>query len=228
VNTAIAAMQAGLPIARIELLDALQMKASIAYSKLEGFEEKPTLFLEFHGTKVSVDDQIEQFKAIIDEFHGGAFQWAENIEDRNHLWKARHDAYYAGLSLSPGKQAFATDACVPISHLADCIMEAQTEAEACGLLCPIVGHVGDGNFHALLLFNPANPSERDRVDALAQRIAVCALRHGGTCTGEHGVGTHKLGLMRSEHGDAVDLMIVIKKAFDPNNIMNPGKTVPFI
>ena len=159
--------------------------------------------------------------------HGsGAFEWATKPEDRTRLWKARHNAYYAAMALSPGKQAFATDACVPISRLADCVLESRADVEALGLIAPIVGHVGDGNFHLSVLFDPNDPAEREKAETLAKRVSLRAIAMGGTCTGEHGIGIHKLGALVAEHGDAVELMKAIKRALDPCNIMNPGKTVP--
>jgi len=226
VDTVIMAMQSGIPVARIELLDDVQMRACIAYSKLEGFAAKPTLFFEFHGSPAGVDEQSRSMQAISDEFGGSDYQWATQPEDRTRLWKARHAAYYAALALQPGKQGFATDACVPISRLADCIAETHADILASGLVAPIVGHVGDGNFHLVVLFDPANGDERARAEALARGVSLRAIAMGGTCTGEHGVGTHKLDMVEREHGDAVHLMRAIKRALDPANILNPGKTVP--
>ncbi len=227
VNTVIAAMQVGIPVARIELLDAMQMDACIRYSKLEGYEAKPTLFFEFHGTAAGVAEQAELMQQIAGEHGAGAFRWTTAQEERTKLWKARHNAYYAALALKPGCFGFSTDACVPISRLADCVLETRADIDATGLLCPIVGHVGDGNFHLLVLFDPADADERARAEALAQRVSLRAIRMGGTCTGEHGVGVHKLDALVAEHGDeAVDLMRTIKQALDPNGILNPGKTVP--
>lgn len=219
-------LQMGVPVARIELLDELQMRACIAYSKLRDLAEKPTLFLEFHGSPAAVDEQIEQFRAVAADFGGGELHWAIAQEDRNQLWKARHNAYWAARALAPGKEVFTTDACVPISMLSRCIVETKAEASASGLLCPIVGHVGDGNFHVIVLYDPANAEERQRADALAGSIAHRAIAMGGTCTGEHGIGLHKLDALVEEHGAAVDVMRAIKVALDPNGIMNPGKTVP--
>ncbi|MEO8509431.1 MAG: FAD-linked oxidase C-terminal domain-containing protein, partial [Betaproteobacteria bacterium] len=226
VDTVIVAMQMGIPVARIELLDALQMDACIRYSKLEGFAALPTLLFEFHGTQASVQEQAEMMEAITAEHGGSAFQWATNPEDRSRLWKARHNAYYAALALVPGKQAFSTDACVPISRLADCLLETRAELDREGVVAPIVGHVGDGNFHVLVLFDPASAAERAKADDIAQRVSMRAIAMGGTCTGEHGIGFHKLEALIAEHGEAVDLMQTIKRALDPHNIMNPGKTVP--
>ncbi len=227
VQTVILAMQHGIPVARIELLDDVQMGACIAYSKLEGFEAKPTLFFEFHGTSDGVREQAELMEAIAAEHGGSAFTFATAAEDRSKLWKARHNAWYAALSLRPGCMGFSTDACVPISRLADCVLETRADVESSGLVCPIVGHVGDGNFHLLVLYDPNVAAEREQAEALAQRVALRAIRMGGTCTGEHGIGMHKLDALVAEHGeDAVDLMRTIKRALDPLDILNPGKTVP--
>lgn len=219
-------LQIGVPLARIELLDELQMRACIAYSKLEGLEDKATLFFEFHGGPAAVEEQVALTRQICAETGGGDLRSAKGQTARNHLWKARHSAYYAGRALAPGKEAFATDACVPISRLASCIRETKAEAEASGLICPIVGHVGDGNFHVLVLYDADDPAERRRAEALSASISRRAIRHGGTCSGEHGVGIHKLGFMELEHGPALDVMRAVKRALDPNNIMNPGKTLP--
>ena len=226
VHAVIVAMQTGLPVARIELLDEVQMDACIRYSKLEGYEAKPTLFFEFHGTAAGVEEQSAQMQQIVADHGGGAFRWATAQEDRTKLWKARHNAYYATLALKPGSFGFSTDACVPISRLADCVMETRADIDATGLFCSIVGHVGDGNFHVLVLFDPKDAVERAKADALAHRVAMRAIAMGGTCTGEHGVGMHKLAALVAEHGEAVDLMRTIKRALDPLDIMNPGKTVP--
>ena len=226
VDTVIMTMQLGVTVARIELLDDVQMDACIRYSKLTGYEAKPTLFFEFHGTDRGVDEQAHTVQTIAAEHGGSAFEWATLPEDRSRLWKARHNAYYAALALAPGKQGFATDACVPISRLTQCVMETKADVEASGLLAPIVGHVGDGNFHLVVLFDPNDAAERDKAEALARRVSLRAIGMGGTCTGEHGVGIHKLDALVAEHGDAVGLMRTIKRALDPDNILNPGKTVP--
>jgi D-lactate dehydrogenase (cytochrome) len=226
VNAVIMAMQAGIPVARIELLDDVQMDASIRYSRLEGFAVKPTLFFEFHGSPSAVREQSQAMEAICGEFGGSAFQWATQAEDRTRLWKARHAAYYAAMAFRPGMTSFATDACVPISRLADCIMQTRRDVERSGLTAPILGHVGDGNFHLVVLFDPASPGERERAEALAKGVSMRAIGMGGTCTGEHGIGWHKLDVLAQEHGEAVDSMRAIKRALDPDNIMNPGKTVP--
>ncbi|MGH8802049.1 MAG: FAD-linked oxidase C-terminal domain-containing protein, partial [Casimicrobiaceae bacterium] len=226
VDSVIVAMQLGIPVARIELLDAVQMDASIRYSKLEGFAAKPTLFFEFHGTDAGVREQAEAIQSITSDHGGSAFQWTSAPEERSKLWKARHHAYYAALALMPGSQAFATDACVPISRLADCVMETQADIESTGLVAPIVGHVGDGNFHLIIVFDPKRPGDRDKAEGLARRASLRAIGMDGTCTGEHGIGVHKLDALVAEHGEAVSLMQSIKRALDPHDIMNPGKTVP--
>jgi D-lactate dehydrogenase (cytochrome) len=226
VAAVMAALQIGLPLARIELADELQMRACIRYSHLEGMQEKPTLFLEFHGTPATVDEQIAQMREITEGLGADGFCWAGRPEDRSRLWKARHDVYHANLALKPGCEGYATDACVPISSLAECILASRALADESGLLCPIVGHVGDGNFHMLVLHDPNDPAERHRAETLAFAVARLAQDLGGTCTGEHGIGLHKLDLLVREHGQAVKVMQSIKAALDPNNIMNPGKTLP--
>ena len=226
VDTVIVAMQLGIPVARIELLDDVQMDACIRYSQLTEFAAKPTLCFEFHGTEAGVREQAQMIEAIATDHEGSAFRWATQAEDRSRLWKARHNAYYAALALAPGKQGFATDACVPISRLTDCVLETQADVAATGLVAPIVGHVGDGNFHLVILFDPADADERSRAEALAARVSMRAIGMGGTCTGEHGIGVHKLGALQEEHGDAIAVMQTIKRALDPRNILNPGKTVP--
>jgi len=226
VDTVITTMQIGVPVARIELLDDVQMDACIRYSKLEGYEAKPTLFFEFHGSDAGVAEQAETVETVARDHGGSAFEWATKPEDRSRLWKARHNAYYAAMALAPGKQGFATDACVPISRLTDCVLDTRADVERSGLIAPIVGHVGDGNFHLVVLFDPDNAEERERAEGLARRVALRAIAMGGTCTGEHGIGIHKLDALVAEHGDAVALMRTIKRALDPDNILNPGKTVP--
>ncbi|MFO1324941.1 MAG: FAD-linked oxidase C-terminal domain-containing protein [Burkholderiales bacterium] len=227
VDTVIVAMQMGIPVARIEILDALQMDACIRYSKLEGMAALPTLLFEFHGSEAGVREQSEHMQQIAGEHGGSAFRWATQPEERSTLWKARHNAYYAALALAPGKQAFSTDACVPISRLADCLLETRAELDREGVIAPIVGHVGDGNFHVLVLFDPDSAAERAKADDIARRVSMRAIAMGGTCTGEHGVGVHKLEALVAEHGEAVELMKMVKRALDPHDIMNPGKTVPY-
>jgi D-lactate dehydrogenase (cytochrome) len=221
-NATIAALQMGLPLARIELLDEVQIRGCNAYSDLT-LPEKPTLCLEFHGTEAGTREQVELFAEIAGGDGGGELDWAERQEDRNRLWQARHDAYWAARGLRPGADLIATDVCVPISALAACVAETKRDIERLGLLAPIVGHVGDGNFHVMPLIDPADAAERANVQEFLDRLAERALRFEGTCTGEHGVGQGKIGYLAAEHGLGVDVMIAIKKALDPLNILNPGK-----
>ena len=224
VNTVIETIQMGVPVARIELLDELQMEACNNYSDLE-YPVAPTLFLEFHGSEASVAEQAETVQVLATENGAGDFQWATRTEDRNHLWQARHDAAYAALSLRPGAKMWATDVCVPISKLAECILETKKDLAESFLMAPLVGHVGDGNFHLVFLFDPNDERELAEVERLNERLVLRALALDGTCTGEHGVGYGKLNFLTAEHGEAVSLMRGIKKALDPANIMNPGKVV---
>ena len=224
VNTVILTIQSGIPVARIELLDAVQMGACNAFSKLD-YAVAPTLFFEFHGTERSVAEQAEQVGAIAGEFGGSDFRWATRQEDRTKLWQARHDAYYAALALRPGAQGMTTDVCVPISRLADCIEETRADNEAAGVLAPMVGHVGDGNFHLVYVIDADDPKEVKAADALHERMVLRALAMGGTCTGEHGVGYGKMRFLEAEHGEAVSLMRQVKQALDPHNLMNPGKVI---
>jgi D-lactate dehydrogenase (cytochrome) len=223
VNTVILTIQSGIPVARIELLDDVQMDACIRYSKLDGYEAKHTLFYEFHGTEAGVAEQAEMVGAISNEHGGTAFRWTADTEERNRLWQARHDAYYAGLALAPGKKAIPTDACVPISRLAEAIIETRADIEESGLTVPIVGHVGDGNFHLIILCDTEDADEMQRGHDLNERLIQRTLRLGGTCTGEHGVGIGKKHFLIDEHGEAVSVMRTLKQALDPDNIMNPGK-----
>lgn len=227
VNTVITTIQTGIPVARIELLDEVQMEQCIAYSKLDEFEAKPTLFYEFHGSQASVSEQSVIAQELAEEFGGASFRWSTQTEERNRLWDARHNAYYAATSLNPGKRAWATDVCVPISRLAECIVETQADIAASRLIAPIVGHVGDGNFHLAMIIDPDDPDEVNRAEKVNKDLVGRALAMGGTCTGEHGIGHGKLASLRAEHGDAVDYMASIKRALDPLNIMNPGKIVNF-
>ena len=224
VQAVITTIQIGIPIARIELLDDSMMEALNKYSKLE-YPEEHTLFLEFHGTEISVQEQVETVQMICEEFGGGNFQWTVYAEDRNRLWQARHDAAYAAKAMRPNAQIWATDVCVPISRLAECIMETKRDIEASGLIAPIVGHVGDGNFHLVLLVDHTDPEEEKRAQALHERMVMRALEMEGTCTGEHGIGYGKLDFLIAEHGESVAVMRTLKKALDPANIMNPGKIV---
>lgn len=224
-NATILAMQSGIPMARIELLDALQIRACNNYSKL-GFEEVPTLFLEFHGSKAGVKEQTEMFGEIAADCGGSNFEWVTATEDRNRLWKARHNAAYACATLRPGAQMIATDTCVPISRLAECVVETQKDIEESGLIATILGHVGDGNFHVTPLVNMDDPKEIENVEAFIFRLNKRAIAMEGTCTGEHGIGQGKRGFMKEEHGAGAEIMAAIKRTIDPDNIMNPGKVVP--
>jgi D-lactate dehydrogenase (cytochrome) len=225
VNAVIATIQSGVPVARIELLDEIQMGACIAYSKLEGYQAAPTLFFEFHGTPAGVEEQAEMVKGIARDLGGGDFRWATRAEDRNRLWQARHDAYYAAMALRPGAKGVVTDVCVPISRLAECVLAAKEAIAASGLLAPMVGHAGDGNFHLSILVDPDDAGEIARAKEIGRRLVEQALALGGTCTGEHGVGQGKMAYLDAEHGAALDAMRAIKRALDPDNIMNPGKIV---
>lgn len=225
-DAVIATIQSGIPVARIELLDEVQIRASNAYSKLT-LAEQPTLFVEFHGTDASVAEQAERFGAIAAEYGSGTFAWATRPEERSKLWQARHDAYWAALPLRPGAKALATDVCVPLSRLAECVDETKRDIEELGLIAPIVGHVGDGNFHTMPLTMMDDPVEVTRVKAFVSRLTERALAMGGTATGEHGVGQGKRKYMEAEHGSAaLDAMRAIKQALDPQNIMNPAKILP--
>ncbi|MEK0085489.1 FAD-binding oxidoreductase [Benzoatithermus flavus] len=225
VRAVIQTIQAGIPVARIELLDELQMQGCIQYSKLEGYPAAPTLFYEFHGSEAGVKEQAEQAMAIAEDCGAEGFQWATRPEDRNRLWQARHDAYYAGLSLRPGAKSWVTDVCVPISALAECIHATREDVAQAGLLAPIVGHVGDGNFHLQMLVDPASPEEMAKAAALNKRLVRRAIAMGGTCTGEHGVGMGKMDSLAEEAGEAIEVMAAIKRTLDPLNILNPGKVV---
>lgn len=226
VATACAALLMGLRMVRIELLDAVQMNACIRWSKLQDMAPVPTLFVEFHGTANFVREQAELFRALALEQGSTAWKDAETPEARKTLWSARHACYQAAMALAPGKNNMGTDACVPLEHLADCILDTQADVQASGLIAPIVGHVGDGNFHLGILFDPADPEERAKAEALAERVSLRAIALGGTCSGEHGVGLHKTRHMKAEHGEAVHIMHAIKLALDPDNLMNPGKLLP--
>ncbi len=225
-NAVIATIQMGIPVARIELADEVQVKACNAYSKLS-LKEQPTLFLEFHGSEAGTHEQSESFGEIAAEFGGGPFEWTAHEEDRQKLWQARHDVYYACLAMRPGCKAFATDVCVPISRLAECVSEAKRDLEESRLVGPIVGHVGDGNFHVSVLIDPADEDEIARAKAFYERLILSAIAMDGTCTGEHGVGRGKMRFLEAEHGAGLKVMRAIKRALDPDDIMNPDKIVTF-
>jgi D-lactate dehydrogenase (cytochrome) len=224
-NAVIQSIQLGLGVARMELLDPPQIRAVNTHSKL-GLEEKPTLFLEFHGTEAGARDQVENFKALAEAEGALRFDWAENEEDRRRLWKARHEAYWAIRTAWPGKDIFATDVCVPISRLAECVVETQQDIEALGLVAPIVGHVGDGNFHTSPVFDRNNPKDMAAIETFLDRLTKRAIAMEGTCTGEHGVGQGKSKYLKAELGDGLAVMRALKTALDPLDIMNPGKILP--
>jgi D-lactate dehydrogenase (cytochrome) len=224
-QAAIATIQSGIPVARIELLDALQVRAVNLHSKL-GLRETPMLFLEFHGTEAGVAEQSERFGEIAAELGGGPFEWTTRAEDRTRLWEARHNAALANFALRPGSSMIATDVCVPISRLAQCVAETQRDIADSDLVAPIVGHVGDGNFHLTLLVNMSDPAEVARARQFNERLIERALALDGTCTGEHGVGQGKMKYLQAEHGAvAIEAMRAVKRALDPLDIMNPGKIV---
>jgi D-lactate dehydrogenase (cytochrome) len=225
VDAVIVTIQTGVPVARIELLDEVQIDAVNRHSNLD-YAVQPTLFLEFNGSRIGVEDQAKEFEAIAREHGGGEFRWATKQEDRARLWHARHEAYYAAKALRPGCEGWVTDVCVPISRLAECILETQRDLEGSSLVAPLVGHVGDGNFHLVYLVDPGRPEELREAQRLNDRLIERALAMDGTCTGEHGIGLGKMRYLRSEHGEAVDAMRAIKRALDPDGIMNPGKLLP--
>jgi D-lactate dehydrogenase (cytochrome) len=223
VRTTIQIIQMGIPIARVELIDANTVRMVNTYAKLT-LREEPLLLMEFHGSPASVKEQAETVQDIASEFGGTAFEWATTPEERTRLWAARHNAYFAAIQTKPGCRAISTDTCVPISRLADCLLDSVAEADASGLPYFLVGHVGDGNFHFGYLLDPNKPEEYEMAEQLNQSLVARALRLEGTCTGEHGVGLHKMDFLLSETGSgAVDMMRSIKRALDPKNIMNPGK-----
>jgi len=224
VDAVIETIRSGIPVARIELLDAVLVEAVNRYSGLD-HPACPTLFLEFHGSAGAVQEQSLEFERIAREHGGGAFRRATRPEDRSRLWKARHDAFYAALALRPGCKGWATDVCVPLSRLAECIVETQRDVEASFLAAPLVGHVGDGNFHLVFLVDPERPEEIDEARRLNDRLVERALAMDGTCTGEHGIGLGKRVYLQAEHGEAVETMRAIKRALDPQGLMNPGKVL---
>ena len=223
VRTTIQIIQIGVPIARVELIDHHTVRMVNAHSKLT-LREEPMLLMEFHGSPASVKEQAEMVQDIASEFGGQAFEWASTPEERTRLWTARHNAYFAAVQSRPGCRAISTDTCVPISRLADCLLESVDEVEASGIPYFLVGHVGDGNFHFGYLIDPNSAEERTKAEAMNHTLVARALSMGGTCTGEHGVGIHKMGFLLDETGTgAVDMMRAIKRALDPKNILNPGK-----
>jgi D-lactate dehydrogenase (cytochrome) len=225
VDTVIATIQLGVPVARIELLDDVQMDAINRHSKTT-YRVAPTLLFEFHGDSDShVAAQAETVQSLAAERGGRDFEWATRLEDRERLWQARHNAHYAGLGLRPGCRSWATDVCVPISCLAECIRETKSDHAQAPFPVTLVGHAGDGNFHLMYLLDPGNAAELDEARRLNDRLVTRALAMGGTCTGEHGVGYGKMRFLAAEHGDALDVMRSIKLALDPDNRMNPGKVV---
>lgn len=226
VDTVIAAIQLGIPVARCELLDDRSVEALNRVNGL-GLPVAPTVFFEFHGpTERAVAEQAELVQELAMDRGGRGFQWATSLDERNRLWKARHEAAYAAAQLRPGATAWPTDVCVPISRLAECIRETRADIDASGIPGPIVGHIGDGNFHCLFLFDNTNPTEVARARELNDRLVARALAMGGTCTGEHGIGVGKIASLLKEHGDLIPVMRAVKRALDPANLMNPGKILP--
>ena len=224
VDAVILTIQSGVPVARVELMDAESMAALNRYSKLT-YPEKPTLLLEFHGSHAGVREQVDQFRTIASENGGGDLKWATSTEDRAKLWQARHDAAYACMAMRPGKKVWPTDVCVPISRLADCIAETKRDLDGSFLFAPVFGHVGDGNFHVTFVLDPGDAREIAEVERLNERLVMRALAMDGTCTGEHGIGSGKMKFLVAEHGEGVQVMRAIKKAIDPDDIMNPGKVL---
>jgi len=222
VNTVVQTIQLGVPIARVEILDDVQMRAVNLWSKLD-YPEKTTLFFEFHGTESYVREQAETVRELSEANGGGAFQWSNLPEERSRLWKARHEAYYAAIGLRKGAVGWPTDVCVPISRLAECIAETKKDLETASIPAPILGHVGDGNFHVIFVLDPDSKEEAAEAERLNQRLVERALAMDGTCTGEHGIGLGKQDWLVAELGEAVDLMRTIKRALDPKDLFNPGK-----
>jgi D-lactate dehydrogenase (cytochrome) len=222
VNTVITAIQAGVPMARIELLDDICMAAANSYSRLS-YPVAPTLFFEFHGTQQGVEEQVTQLKEFARENEGTEFLWAVTSEERNRLWQARHNLMYAVMARRPSARVWSTDVCVPISRLAECIAKSAQDIKAASLIAGITGHVGDGNFHIGYLIDPSKPEEIAEAARLNERLVARAIEMDGTCTGEHGVGYGKIDFLLAEHGEAMSVMRSIKQALDPQNIMNPGK-----
>ncbi|CAA7617844.1 FAD/FMN-containing dehydrogenase [Magnetospirillum sp. LM-5] len=224
IDTVILTIQSGIPVARVEFLDQTMIAAVNRYSRTD-HQEAPTLFFEFHGSPASVAEQAERVASIAADFGASGFTWATTTEERTRLWAARHTAYWAALALRPGAKAWTTDACVPISALARCLLETKADLDRSGLISALVGHVGDGNFHALVLVDPDNPAEVALAERLNQGIVARALALGGTCTGEHGIGMGKKDFLAAEAGGALSVMRAIKQALDPDGILNPGKII---
>ncbi len=222
VETVIRTIQLGIPVARIELLDAVMIDAINRHAGLD-HALRPTLFLEFHGSPSAVEEQAREVGEIAEELGGGSFRWSTDEAERAKLWEARHHAYWAALGLRKGCRAWSTDVCVPISELAQCVIETQEDIRRTGLTAPIVGHAGDGNFHCIIVVDPEDADEVARAEGLHERLVERALAVDGTCTGEHGVGLGKRRFLRAEHGEGLDVMRTIKKALDPQGILNPGK-----
>lgn len=227
VQAVVQIIQLGVPIARCEFVDRVAIRAINAYSKT-GLPEQPHLFFEFHGSEIGVGEQVELVGSVVSELGGNDFQWSRTPEERTRLWEARHNVYFAALLLRPGCRSVVTDVCVPISRLADCVNQTAADLEGSGLIAPMVGHVGDGNFHVQMLVDGDNPAEIEQAEALNARLVARALSMDGTCTGEHGIGLHKQEFLLAELGDApVALMRQLKRAIDPDNLMNPGKIFRF-
>ncbi|PYR52465.1 MAG: FAD-binding oxidoreductase [Acidobacteria bacterium] len=225
VETVIATIQLGVPIARIELLDEAQIDAVNRYSKTT-YPVAPTLFFEFHSdSERHVADQVDAVQALASERGGRGFEWATRLEDRERLWQARHDAFYAAVALRPGARAWTTDVCVPISRLAECVVDTRKDHAGAPFPICLVGHAGDGNFHLMYVLDPSSTAEIEEAGRLNERMVLRALAMGGTCSGEHGVGTGKMKYLQAEHGPALDVMRTIKRALDPDNRMNPGKMI---
>jgi D-lactate dehydrogenase (cytochrome) len=224
VNSVIEVLSSGIPVARIELIDEIQMDAINRYAGLD-YEVAPTLFFEFHGSEASVVEQAERTESILNSHGAKAFRWATGEGERDRLWEARHNGYYAVIGLREGSIGYVTDVCVPISNLAECIRRAKRDLQSTSIPAPLFGHVGDGNFHVVFPIIPGNAEELAEVKALGEMLTQHALDLDGTCTGEHGIGIGKLDALKQEHGPAVDVMRSIKQALDPNNIMNPGKVL---
>ncbi len=225
VNCVILTIQSGIPMARIELVDSMMVRGFNLHSNA-GLPEKPHLLLEFHGSPMAIKEQMESFAAISEDFGASEMKMATRAEDRTALWAMRHNAYYARTALGGGKDGLSTDVCVPISRLAEAVMQAQKDARDLNLMSSIVGHVGDGNFHCAVSFDADNPDDVARINEFTNRLAEMALRLDGTVSGEHGIGVGKLKYMHAEHGPALEFMRAIKAGFDPNNILNPGKILP--